>query len=39
MDGDDIRLSKLILRDECGTHLSRVLGREILAPGADEVIE
>src|SRR4029077_1719069 len=34
MDGDDIRLlEQLVLRDECGTHFSRALGREILAPG------
>ena len=34
MDRDDIRLSEqLILRDECGAHFSRALGREILAPG------
>jgi hypothetical protein len=34
MDGDDIRLlEQLVLGDECGAHLSRALGREILAPG------
>src|SRR6202030_610657 len=34
MDGDDIRLlEQLVLRDECGAHFSRALGREILAPG------
>src|SRR5439155_25133768 len=33
MDGDDIRLlEQLVLRDECGAHFSRALGREILAP-------
>src|SRR4029077_4005290 len=34
MDRDDIRLlEQLVLRDECGAHFSRALGREILAPG------
>jgi hypothetical protein len=34
MDGDDVcLLEQLVLRDECGAHFSRALGREILAPG------